>query len=317
MLGLNKKAVAGSASQGRSAGMRRTRPQKLRVVTVNARWSKLSESLGEGTPTSAPAAPAPVPTSAPAPMPAPVAAAPAPLPTAVPTPMPSLQSVTAPRPVLKKTFGAASALESLVEESKKQLLQLNDVKNKLVEELESAHKINRKLELRVIELEEQLELRDRMELRAAAAAASANPITAASLSAPAMPVAAPPPMPMVVQHAAPQAVSMPPAPAAPKPAAPAASKTITLTYTSGWDTVYCHYNLNNKGWTIAPGRKMTKQGNGVHSITVEGAAMEFVLTNGGNDWDTPNPFGNHGQPSNYVVKSPGSYRLKSGKVEKA
>lgn len=53
--------------------------------------------------------------------------------------------MSSPRPVLKKTFGAASALEALVEESKKQLLQLNDVKNKLVEELESAHKINRKL----------------------------------------------------------------------------------------------------------------------------------------------------------------------------
>ncbi len=103
-------------------------------------------------------------------------------------------------------------------------------------------------ELRVIELEEQLELRDRMELRAAAAAVSANPLTASSLSAPAMPVAAPPPMPMVLQPAAPQPMSMsPPAPAAPKPAAPVASKTITLSYQSGWDTVFCHYNLNNKG----------------------------------------------------------------------
>jgi hypothetical protein len=266
--------------------------------------------------------------------------------------MPSLQSVSSPRPVLKKTFGAASALEALVEESKKQLLQLNDVKNKLVEELESAHKINRKLgkhytgdtntnecvaparasgsnvcvghvvsaactrahvipflvrivtsircslsrfisstapwassaasavslsrrasgfrpldpfvlpgflhvwhaspllqlcaELRCIELEEQLELRDRMELRAAAAAAAGNPVTAASLSAPAMPVAASAPMPVVVQPAAHQPTSVPPPAPAPKPAAPAA-KTVTLTYFSGWDTVYCHYNLNNKG----------------------------------------------------------------------
>ncbi len=70
------------------------------------------------------------------------------------------------------------------------------------------------------------------------------------------------------------------------------------------------------GWTIAPGRKMTKQAGGMHTITVEGSQMEFVMTNG-NDWDTPNPYSNHGQPNNYVVKTPGSYRLKSGKVEKA
>lgn len=101
-------------------------------------------------------------------------------------------------------------------------------------------------ELRCIELEEQLELRDRMELRAAAAAAAGNPVTAASLSAPAMPVAAAAPMPVVVQPGALQPTSVPPPAPAPKPAAPAA-KTITLTYVSGWDTVYCHYNLNNKG----------------------------------------------------------------------
>jgi hypothetical protein len=59
---------------------------------------------------------------------------------------------------------------------------------------------------------------------------------------------------------------------------------------------------------------MTKQAGGQHTITVEGGALEFVLTDGNNDWDTPNPFG--GQ-SNYVIKAPGSYKLKSGKLEKA
>ena len=50
-------------------------------------------------------------------------------------------------------------------------------------------------------------------------------------------------------------------------------------------------------------------------LTVEAHHMEFVITNGSNDWDTPDPFGNGGQ-QNYVIDGAGMYRLKSGKVIK-
>jgi hypothetical protein len=42
--------------------------------------------------------------------------------------------------------------------------------------------------------------------------------------------------------------------------------------------------------------------------------MEFVINNGGSDWDKPNPYG--GSSSNYVVTEPGTYRVKNGKVAK-
>lgn len=40
--------------------------------------------------------------------------------------------------------------------------------------------------------------------------------------------------------------------------------------------------------------------------------MEFVINDGGSDWDKPNPY--DGGRSNYVVDAPGTYRLKNGKV---
>jgi hypothetical protein len=41
--------------------------------------------------------------------------------------------------------------------------------------------------------------------------------------------------------------------------------------------------------------------------------MEFVMTNGENDWDSPGRFAE--KPKNYVITGPGTYRLKSGKLE--
>jgi hypothetical protein len=40
--------------------------------------------------------------------------------------------------------------------------------------------------------------------------------------------------------------------------------------------------------------------------------MEFVINNGGSDWDKPNPYG--GGNSNYVITEPGTYRVKNGKL---
>ena len=43
--------------------------------------------------------------------------------------------------------------------------------------------------------------------------------------------------------------------------------------------------------------------------------LEFVLNNGDNDWDTPDPHG--GGQKNYVIDGgPGTYYLKSGRLQK-
>jgi hypothetical protein len=41
--------------------------------------------------------------------------------------------------------------------------------------------------------------------------------------------------------------------------------------------------------------------------------MEFVMTNGENDWDSPGRYTD--KPKNYQVTAPGTYKLKSGKLE--
>ena len=50
-------------------------------------------------------------------------------------------------------------------------------------------------------------------------------------------------------------------------------------------------------------------------LTVEAQRLEFVITNGSNDWDTPDPYGT-GAQQDYVIEGSGTYRLKSGKVHK-
>jgi hypothetical protein len=61
---------------------------------------------------------------------------------------------------------------------------------------------------------------------------------------------------------------------------------------------------------------MSRQQDGSKVLTIEANSVEFVLNNGANDWDTPNPYGLKDKPKNYVVRSPGSYRLRSGKLER-
>lgn len=39
--------------------------------------------------------------------------------------------------------------------------------------------------------------------------------------------------------------------------------------------------------------------------------IEFVLNNGANDWDSP-----FSGAKNYVIEGPGTYHLKSGKLQK-
>lgn len=44
-----------------------------------------------------------------------------------------------------------------------------------------------------------------------------------------------------------------------------------------------------------------------------GRRLEFVVNDGGNDWDKPSPWAGS-KLSNYVVEEPGTYRLRNGKV---
>lgn len=47
-------------------------------------------------------------------------------------------------------------------------------------------------------------------------------------------------------------------------------------------------------------------------LQVSGTRLEFVLTNGDGQWDSPNPYNTDGVNKNYVVDAPGRYTLKSG-----
>lgn len=77
----------------------------------------------------------------------------------------------------------------------------------------------------------------------------------------------------------------------------------------------CHVSCAT-GWTNVPGVRMSHvQGDhNSKTVTFEGRSVEFVMNNGDNDWDSPSRFSD--KPKNYEVLSPGSYRLKSGKLEK-
>ena len=74
--------------------------------------------------------------------------------------------------------------------------------------------------------------------------------------------------------------------------------------------------LHDADWTRVPGREMLPGvgdlGNS-RVLKVNAQHLKFVVTNGSDDWDTPDPYGT-GTQRNYVVDSPGVYRLKSGKV---
>ena len=50
-------------------------------------------------------------------------------------------------------------------------------------------------------------------------------------------------------------------------------------------------------------------------ISIDAEHLEFVINNGSNDWDTPDPYG-LGQQQNYVIEGAGCYRLKSGRVHR-
>lgn len=91
---------------------------------------------------------------------------------------------------------------------------------------------------------------------------------------------------------------------------------MTVVYETGWGSAYLHFNADGRGWTSPPGKKMdngSQQFPDKKVLTVPGQRMEFVINDGGNDWDKPNPWEGGGK-GNYVIDSPGTYRIKNGKV---
>ncbi|KAK9905571.1 hypothetical protein WJX75_002343 [Coccomyxa subellipsoidea] len=89
---------------------------------------------------------------------------------------------------------------------------------------------------------------------------------------------------------------------------------ITITYQTGWNRAFLHYNADGKGWTQVPGEEMEwgsgdLAGNRVKRIS--GTRVEFVINNTEGGWDTPDPSTGS---KNYVIDAPGRYHLKSGKI---
>ena len=70
-------------------------------------------------------------------------------------------------------------------------------------------------------------------------------------------------------------------------------------------------------WSGLPGVRMEDGQNEYASskvLQVRGNRLEFVLTNGDGQWDTPDPYGTNQANRNYVIDAPGSYLLQSGKL---
>ncbi|GLI67771.1 hypothetical protein VaNZ11_012030 [Volvox africanus] len=166
-------------------------------------------------------------------------------------------------------------------------------------------------------------------LTAAAAALqpaqSAAAAVAAAASAPfPVPEAAPPmPRPLTSPPAAIAApacatlaacppASMPPVStpdSTPAPPPTARVLDIVLSYRSSWPQAFLHCNVEGKGWTLVPGLRMENAGPKEYSIRVQGRSLEFVLTNGHGEWDSP---GGGGIGRNYHIDTPGDYRLHYG-----
>ncbi|GLC35654.1 hypothetical protein PLESTB_000002500 [Pleodorina starrii] len=156
----------------------------------------------------------------------------------------------------------------------------------------------------------------------APAAAAAPAVLTPPAAAPAAP---PPPHPLTTPPAAMAAsapatvAAHPPAPApppAPTPASPPAAPPppppripeIMLFYRSSWPEAFLHVNVEGRGWTAVPGLRMEHAGSKEYSLRVQGRSIEFVLTNGQGEWDSPGG----GPGRNYRIDTPGEYRLHYG-----
>lgn len=88
---------------------------------------------------------------------------------------------------------------------------------------------------------------------------------------------------------------------------------IVLHYETGWEKAYVHYSADNGAWTDVPGVVMESSVATYEEIpwkvlSIEGETLEFVLTNGANDWDK-SPEG-----GNYAISRSGVYLLSFGEI---
>lgn len=121
--------------------------------------------------------------------------------------------------------------------------------------------------------------------------------------------------------------------------------TITLRYSTGWQEAFVHFSRDGRAWTAVPGVKLVEAPNstgGDRELRIEGARrLDFVMTDGRGNWDTPVPSyaahngggggggsggsgsgsdsdggGRSASPKHYSIEEPGTWRLKSGKLTK-
>lgn len=98
-------------------------------------------------------------------------------------------------------------------------------------------------------------------------------------------------------------------------AAAAPTGTITLNYWTGWHDAFIHFKADKRGWTDVPGMKLARgEENNVRTVTINANSLEFVMTNNRGEWDSPGRYSD--SPSNYLIQSPGVYKLRSGRLER-
>mmetsp|Transcript_4114 Transcript_4114/g.10503 ORF Transcript_4114/g.10503 Transcript_4114/m.10503 type:complete len:165 (+) Transcript_4114:198-692(+) len=92
----------------------------------------------------------------------------------------------------------------------------------------------------------------------------------------------------------------------------ASAGVISLLYETSWEPAFIHFNCPEfQSWTDSPGMKMKAGELPNHKIfSITASNLEFVLNDGGSEWDKPS------YDANYFIGSPGSYILKKGKLEK-
>eukprot|EP00850_Spirogloea_muscicola_P010522 SM000062S19908 [mRNA] locus=s62:298319:304693:+ [translate_table: standard] len=89
-----------------------------------------------------------------------------------------------------------------------------------------------------------------------------------------------------------------------------ATSSVTLLYETGWEQAYLHYSADHGSWSEPPGLLMEDVGEGLKTVTVPAAVLEFVLTNGSGIWDSSPG------SSNYWIEEGGHFHLSSGRVSR-
>ncbi|EFJ40466.1 hypothetical protein VOLCADRAFT_108148 [Volvox carteri f. nagariensis] len=143
---------------------------------------------------------------------------------------------------------------------------------------------------------------------AATAAAPAAATSVPPVSAPAATAAATSAATSVPPVPAPAATLAPPPTTPPLPPPPRVPE-IVLLYRSSWPEAFLHCNVEGRGWTAVPGLRMEHAGAKEYAVRLPGRSVEFVLTNGHGEWDSP---GVGGIGRNYHIDTPGEYRLHYG-----